>query len=43
MQKYIKIDGTTYSGIRVLSVKRSFSVADGDNAGAAGRVRQDGA
>lgn len=33
MQKYITIDGTTYSGIRVLSVKRSFSVTDGDNAG----------
>ena len=33
MQKYISIDGTVYSGIRVLSVKRSFSVTDGDNAG----------
>ncbi len=33
MQKYIQIDGTTYSGIRVLTVKRSFSVTDGDNAG----------
>ena len=33
MQKYITIDGTTYDGIRVLSVKRSFSVTDGDNAG----------
>lgn len=33
MQKYIKIDGVTYNGIRVLSVKRNFSVTDGDNAG----------
>ena len=33
MQKYIKIDGVTYDGIRVLSVKRSFSVTDGENAG----------
>ena len=33
MQKYIKIDGVTYDGIRVLSVKRSFAVTDGENAG----------
>lgn len=33
MQKYIKIDGVTYDGIRVLSVKRSFTVTDGENAG----------
>lgn len=33
MQKYIKIDGVTYDGIRVLTVKRSFTVTDGENAG----------
>lgn len=33
MQKYIKLDGVTYDGIRVLSVKRSFAVTDGENAG----------
>lgn len=33
MQKYIILDGKEYKGIRVLSVKRNFSVTDGDNAG----------
>ena len=33
MQKYIILDGKEYKGIRVLSVKRNFSVSDGDNAG----------
>ena len=33
MQKHIIVDGVEYDGIRVLSVKRSFSVTDGDNAG----------
>ncbi len=33
MQKYIIVDGVEYEGLAVLSVKRSFSVTDGDNAG----------
>ncbi|MBQ9428620.1 MAG: hypothetical protein IJU41_03640 [Clostridia bacterium] len=33
MQKYIIIDGTEYTGIRIITIKRSFSVTDGDNAG----------
>lgn len=33
MKKNIIVDGVEYDGIRVLSVKRSFAVTDGDNAG----------
>ena len=33
MQKYLIVDGVEYVGIRVLSIKRSFQVADGENAG----------
>ena len=29
----ITLDGVTYPGIRVMSIKRSFSVLDGENAG----------
>lgn len=32
-QYYIIVDGVVYRGIRVISVKRSFSVTDGDNVG----------
>lgn len=31
--KYLIIDGVKYKGIRITSVKRSFSISDGENAG----------